>query len=160
MSRILLRGGRLLDPASGRDERGDVLLEDGLVKASGAGIAASGAQVIEAAGCWIAPGFIDMHCHLREPGQEYKETVRSGTMAAAAGGFTAVCCMANTVPVNDHRSITAWHFFGNVRESLVSLRSRRTFATRLVVLQATSSPAPAKTARKRATKAKPKEAKA
>jgi dihydroorotase len=78
VSRILLRGGRLLDPASGRDERGDLLLEDGEVKAAGAGIPASGAQVIEATGCWVVPGFVDLHCHLREPGQEYKEDIASG----------------------------------------------------------------------------------
>ena len=106
MNRILLRGGRLLDPASGRDERSDVLLEDGVVKASGAGLAASGAQVIDAAGCWIAPGFVDLHCHLREPGQEYKEDIASGGRAAVAGGFTSVACMANTHPVNDDPAMT------------------------------------------------------
>jgi len=106
VNRILLRGGRLLDPASGRDERSDVLLEDGVVKASGAGLAASGAQVIDAAGCWIAPGFVDLHCHLREPGQEYKEDIASGGRAAVAGGFTSVACMANTHPVNDDPAMT------------------------------------------------------
>ena len=106
MNRILLRGGRLLDPASGRDERGDVLFEDGVVKAAGAGIAASGAHVIDAAGCWIAPGFVDLHCHLREPGQEYKEDIASGGRAAVAGGFTSVACMANTHPVNDDPAMT------------------------------------------------------
>jgi dihydroorotase len=106
VNRILLRGGRLLDPASGRDERGDVLFEDGVVKAAGAGIAASGAHVIDAAGCWIAPGFVDLHCHLREPGQEYKEDIASGGRAAVAGGFTSVACMANTHPVNDDPAMT------------------------------------------------------
>ncbi len=106
MSRILLRGGRLLDPASGRDERGDVLIEDGVLKASGPGITASGAEVIEVAGCWIAPGFVDLHSHLREPGQEYKEDIASGGRAAVAGGFTSIACMANTHPVNDDPAMT------------------------------------------------------
>ena len=106
VSRILLRGGRLLDPASGRDERADLLLEDGLVKAAGAGIPAAGAHVIEAVGCWVAPGFVDLHCHLREPGQEYKEDIASGGRAAVAGGFTSIACMANTHPVNDDPAMT------------------------------------------------------
>jgi len=106
VSRILLRGGHLLDPASGRDERGDLLLDEGVVKAAGAGIAASGAQVIEATGCWVVPGFVDLHCHLREPGQEYKEDIASGGRAAVAGGFTSIACMANTHPVNDDPAMT------------------------------------------------------
>ena len=92
MTRFLLRGGRLLDPASGRDERGDLLFEDGVIKAAGPGIAAAGAQVIEAAGCWVTPGFVDLHSHLREPGQEYKEDIASGGRAAVAGGFTSIAC--------------------------------------------------------------------
>jgi dihydroorotase len=106
VSKLLLRGGRLLDPASGRDERGDLLIEDGLIQAAGAGIAAAGAQVIEASGCWIAPGFVDLHSHLREPGQEYKEDIASGGRAAVAGGFTSIACMANTHPVNDDPAMT------------------------------------------------------
>jgi dihydroorotase len=97
----------VVDPSQGLDGFADVLIEDGEVARIDERLAAPAhTEVIDAAGLVVAPGFIDIHVHLREPGQEYKETVRTGTMAAAAGGFTAVCCMANTVPVNDHRSIT------------------------------------------------------
>jgi dihydroorotase len=106
MPRVLIRGGRVLDPASGRDEIADVLLSNGLVEAVGPELAAADAEVIDAAGCWVAPGFIDLHAHLREPGQEYKEDIASGGRAAAAGGFTSVACMANTNPVNDDPSVT------------------------------------------------------
>jgi dihydroorotase len=104
--RLLVKGGRVVDPSQGLDALLDVLLEDGAVARVGESIAAKGAEVLDAEGTIVAPGLIDIHVHLREPGQEYKETVRSGTLAAAAGGFTAVACMANTVPANDSRSIT------------------------------------------------------
>jgi len=106
MERICIRGGRVLDPKSGRDERADVLLDEGLVAAIGLDLDTRGAQVVDATDCWVAPGFVDMHCHLREPGQEYKEDLASGGRAAVAGGFTAVACMANTDPVNDDPSVT------------------------------------------------------
>jgi len=106
--RIWIRGGRVLDPATQRDEVADVLVEDGRIAALGVGLAPEGARVIEAGGCWIAPGFVDLHVHLREPGQEYKEDITSGGRAAAAGGFTAVVCMANTQPVNDDPSVTEY----------------------------------------------------
>lgn len=106
MSRILIRGGRVLDPAASRDEMADVLIEDGRISAVGAGLGAPGATVIDAAGCWVAPGFVDLHAHLREPGQEYKEDIASGGRAAVAGGFSTVCCMANTNPVNDDPAVT------------------------------------------------------
>ena len=106
MERICIRGGRVLDPKSGRDERADVLLDEGLVAAIGLDLDTRGAQVVDATDCWVAPGFVDMHCHLREPGQEYKEDLASGGRAAVAGGFTAVACMANTEPVNDDPSVT------------------------------------------------------
>ena len=96
----------MLDPKSGRDERADVLLDEGLVAAIGLDLDTRGAQVVDATDCWVAPGFVDMHCHLREPGQEYKEDLASGGRAAVAGGFTAVACMANTDPVNDDPSVT------------------------------------------------------
>lgn len=103
----LIRGGRVLDPASGVDAVQDLLLRDGKVAALGARLAApEGIPLIDAAGKVVCPGFLDIHVHLREPGYEYKETVATGTRAAAAGGFTAVACMANTNPVNDNRSIT------------------------------------------------------
>jgi dihydroorotase len=114
--RLLVQGGRLVDPGQGLDGAFDVLVEDGMVARidergvmSGQG-GGPGAQeplaTLDATGLVVAPGLIDIHVHLREPGQEYKETVRTGTMAAAAGGFTAVACMANTDPVHDNRSIT------------------------------------------------------
>ena len=76
--RIWIRGGRILDPAAERDELGDVLIEDGVIAAVGARLDASDAEVIDANGAWIAPGFVDLHTHLREPGQEYKEDIASG----------------------------------------------------------------------------------
>lgn len=106
MRRVWIRGGRVLDPASGRDERADVLLAEGLVQAVGEGIEARDAEVVDASDCWVTPGFVDLHTHLREPGQEYKEDIASGGRAAVAGGFTTVACMANTAPVNDDPSVT------------------------------------------------------
>ena len=106
MSRIWIRGGRLLDPSSDRDEVADLLIEDGRLSAVGSDLDVRGAEILDAEGCWVAPGFVDMHCHLREPGQEYKEDLASGGRAAVAGGFTSVACMANTEPVNDDPSVT------------------------------------------------------
>ena len=104
---LLIRQGRVVHPASGIDGVQDVLVVDGRIGKVGPGLRApQGTQVIDAAGKVVCPGFIDIHVHLREPGFEYKETVASGTRAAAAGGFTAVACMANTVPVNDNRAVT------------------------------------------------------
>jgi dihydroorotase len=104
---ICLRGGRVIDPARGLDAEVDVLLKDGVVAKIAKGIAdAPGLRVLDARGCWVVPGLIDLHTHLREPGQEYKEDIATGTRAAAAGGFTAVCAMPNTVPVNDNRSVS------------------------------------------------------
>lgn len=108
MSRpLLVAGGQLVDPSQGLDGRFDLLLEDGKVARVEERLEApEGAETLDASGLVVTPGFIDIHVHLREPGQEYKETVESGTAAAAAGGFTAVACMANTDPVNDNRSVT------------------------------------------------------
>jgi dihydroorotase len=106
MSKLLLRNGRVLDPASRRDEVGDVLLTDGLISAVGKDLDKTGAEVFDATGLVIAPGFIDMHVHLREPGFEHAETIETGARAAAAGGFTSVCCMPNTKPVNDSATVT------------------------------------------------------
>jgi len=104
---LLIKNGRVLDPASGLDGVQDVLVADGRIAKVGKGLEpANGAEVVDAAGKVVCPGFIDIHVHLREPGYEYKETVATGTRAAAAGGFTAVCCMANTFPVNDNRAVT------------------------------------------------------
>ena len=104
---VLIRGGRVIDPSQSLDQVGDVLLRDGLVAAVGPNLAAGEAEVIEASGQVVCPGFIDLHCHLREPGYEAKETIATGTAAAAAGGFTTVCCMPNTLPVLDTAPVLA-----------------------------------------------------
>jgi dihydroorotase len=111
MSSVLIQGGRLIDPGSGVDDHSDVLIRDGLV----AGVEAPGgfrgvevAETIDATGCIVAPGLVDVHVHLREPGQTYKETIATGTAAAAAGGFTTVVAMPNTLPVNDRPSSLRW----------------------------------------------------
>jgi len=107
MADILLQGGRVIDPARDFDANADVLLQGGKVARVGSGIAVpAGAKVIDVKGLWVVPGLIDMHTHLREPGQEYKENIETGTAAAAAGGFTAVCAMPNTRPPNDNRAVT------------------------------------------------------
>ena len=104
---LLIRNGRVLDPAAGVDEVQDLLITEGRIARTGKGLTApAGARTVDASGKVVCPGFIDIHTHLREPGYEYKETIASGTRAAAAGGFTAVCCMANTFPVNDNRAVT------------------------------------------------------
>jgi len=105
---VLLKGGRVIDPASGFDAVADLLVANGKIAKIAPSISADGARVIDAGGLVVSPGFIDIHVHLREPGYEYKETIQSGALAAAAGGFTAVCCMANTKPVNDNGSITRY----------------------------------------------------
>jgi dihydroorotase len=104
---LLIKGGRLVDPVAGRDGDMDLLIEDGRVSRVGRQLPADHAEVLEVPpGGIVAPGLIDIHVHLREPGQEHKETIATGTAAAAAGGFTAVACMPNTDPVNDHPGIT------------------------------------------------------
>jgi dihydroorotase len=104
--RLLLKGGRLIDPGRSLDDDLDLLLVDGEVAELGARVAARGAEVVDVTGLVVCPGFIDLHTHLRQPGREDKETIATGTRAAAAGGFTAVCAMPNTDPVNDHAGIT------------------------------------------------------
>jgi len=111
MSEILILGGRVVDPASGLDAERDVLLRDGrvaAVEAPGALKGVAAAETIDASGCIVAPGFVDVHVHLREPGQTYKESIATGTAAAAAGGFTTVVAMPNTVPVNDSVAGLEW----------------------------------------------------
>ena len=104
---ILFAGARVIDPVSGRDEFTDVLVAGETIEAVGAGVAAEGAESIDATGLILAPGRVDLHTHLREPGFEHKETIESGTRAAAAGGFTAVASMANTHPATDHAGVVA-----------------------------------------------------
>jgi len=99
---VVIVGGRVVDPASGLDEPADVLVQEGRIAAIGRGLGRpDGAMIVDAAGLVVAPGFVDLHCHLRDPGQTHKETLASGLAAAAAGGFTTVCCMPNTVPPLD-----------------------------------------------------------
>jgi dihydroorotase len=108
---LLIRGGRVIDPAQRLDALMDLLIEDGKVAAldkPGAIPASRARRLIDAKGAWVLPGLIDVHVHLREPGLEYKETIATGTRAAAAGGFTGVACMANTQPVNDSPVVTAF----------------------------------------------------
>ena len=109
MSSFVIRGGRVIDPANGVDRVADVWLVDGRIAAIGDAPATKGeVEEIDASGCVVAPGFVDMHVHLREPGQESKETIATGQRAAIAGGFTSIACMANTVPVNDSAITTGW----------------------------------------------------
>ena len=103
---ILIRDGRVIDPASGTDKVQDVLLDGAGIERTGPSISAPDAEILDARDLIVAPGFIDLHCHLREPGQDISETIETGTRAAARGGFTAVCCMPNTHPVNDNASVT------------------------------------------------------
>ncbi len=117
MSRILIRGGRILDPSVNRDEPGDLLIEGGVIAEIAANLEVPGSEVIDAAGAWVSPGFIDLHSHLREPGQEYKEDIASGGRSAVAGGFTAVACMANTHPANDDPAMTDFILDRALRDS-------------------------------------------
>src|SRR5258707_15218663 len=105
---LLVKNGRILDPATKTDEILDVLLSGERIAdiAASGKISANGAEIFDATGTIVAPGFIDIHAHLREPGQENSETIETGTRSAARGGFTAVCCMPNTRPVNDNASVT------------------------------------------------------
>lgn len=107
----LIRNGRIIDPASARDEQGDLLIRDGIIESiDKPGVIPDGGvdTILDAKGKWVTPGFVDVHVHLREPGQEYKETIQTGTESAVAGGFTSVACMANTNPVNDNAFVTAF----------------------------------------------------
>ncbi len=107
MTRLLIRNGRVVDPYQGLDEGMDLLIEDGCVAGLGERLeTTSDTPVLDAANLVVAPGFIDLHTHLREPGHEYKETIATGLQAAAAGGYTAVCAMADTEPANDDPAVT------------------------------------------------------
>jgi dihydroorotase len=105
--KLMLKGGRVIDPAAGRDGTFDVLIDGGRIARIGKDLPVEGAEVLAIQPGWIvAPGLVDIHVHLREPGQEHKETIATGVASAVAGGFTAVACMPNTDPVNDHAGIT------------------------------------------------------
>ncbi len=106
--KILIKGGRVLDPAHDVDETLDLLIEDGKIRNIEKSLAADGAETIDARGKLVVPGLIDIHVHLRDPGYEYKEDIVSGTRAAVAGGFTSVACMPNTNPVNDNKAVSQY----------------------------------------------------
>lgn len=108
MAKLLIKNGRLIDPATERDGIADVLVEDSSIAAIGENLTADGAELFEAGGMVVAPGFLDIHVHFREPGLEHAETIETGSKAAAAGGFTRVCCMPNTEPVNDSATVTGY----------------------------------------------------
>src|SRR6266436_3814246 len=108
MAALLIKNGRVIDPASDHDGVADVWIEDGIIKGVGPGLSSPGVQVFDATGLVVAPGFIDMHVHLREPGFEHAETIETGARAAAAGGFTSICPMPNTNPVNDNATVTSY----------------------------------------------------
>ena len=103
---LLLKNGRVVDPTQKLDAVRDVLLRDGLIAEVAPALQVPDAEVLDAAGLVVAPGFIDLHVHLREPGNEHAETIETGARAAAAGGFTAICAMPNTNPVNDNAAVT------------------------------------------------------
>src|SRR5690349_9101814 len=102
---LLIKNGRVRDSSQNLDEVADVLIENGRIAQIGRDLSLEGAQTVDASGCVVAPGLIDLHVHLRTPGQEYKEDTRSGTEAAARGGITTVCVMPNTMPTIDRRSV-------------------------------------------------------
>lgn len=117
--RLWIRGGRVLDPCSGTDEELDIWVQDGVVQSLGHGMAGDADEVLDARGAWVLPGIVDMHVHLRQPGQEQKETVATGTRAAAAGGVTAVACMPDTHPPIDHPGVVEQVLALARREGLV-----------------------------------------
>ena len=108
MAKLLIKNGRIIDPASGFDQVADLLIDDGLISGIGQKLSAPGAELFDASGMIVAPGFLDIHVHLREPGFEHAETIETGAKAAAAGGFTSICCMPNTSPVNDNATVTSY----------------------------------------------------
>lgn len=108
MSQLLIKNGRVIDPASGTDRIADVVIENERIAAVGPDLSSMAADIFDASGLVVAPGFIDMHVHLREPGIEHAETIETGSRAAAAGGFTTICAMPNTAPVNDSATVTSY----------------------------------------------------
>lgn len=106
--KLLIKNGKVINPATKQEEYSDLLIEDGTIIKNALGIEDSDAEVFDAAGCFVLPGFIDLHVHLREPGLEYKETIKTGAAAAARGGFTGICAMPNTRPVIDNAESINW----------------------------------------------------
>lgn len=122
MLKLLLKQGRIIDPAQGLDQIADLLIENGRIAQIGDNIKAAGAEVYDAGGLVIAPGLVDMHVHLREPGLEAKEDIVSGTQAAAAGGFTTIACMPNTKPVVDNSILVAGIAYRAQTEGIVNVK--------------------------------------
>ncbi len=119
---LLIKNGRVIDPSQNIDDTLDLLVQDGKIKEIGKGIKVpDGADIIDAKGCYVTPGLVDMHVHLRDPGLEYKEDIVTGTRAAAAGGFTSIACMPNTSPVNDNKAITSYIITKAKNEGLVNV---------------------------------------
>jgi dihydroorotase len=121
MPKLLIKNGRVIDPASGRDEIADILIKGGLIVRVAPDLHATGAIAFDAKGLVVAPGFIDLHVHLREPGFEHAETIESGARAAAAGGFTSICAMPNTQPVNDSAALTRYIVERAQRSAIVNV---------------------------------------
>lgn len=119
--RLLIKNGRVIDPSSGTDDTLDLLIEKGKIVEIKAKIETNGVKVIDASNLVVAPGFIDMHVHLREPGQEDKETIFTGALAAAKGGFTSIACMPNTDPVNDNRGLTEYILSEAKKKAVVNI---------------------------------------
>ena len=119
--RLLIKNGRVIDPDSGADDTLDILIEKGKIVDLKTKIKSDNAKIIDASRLVITPGFIDMHTHLREPGQEEKETIETGALAAAKGGFTSILCMPNTEPVNDNRGVTEYILSEAKRKAAVNV---------------------------------------
>lgn len=123
--KLLIKGGRVIDPASGKDKKGSVYIEDGKIKSHPADTkkieSEKGVEIIDAGGKIVAPGLVDIHVHLREPGFEYKETIKTGCESAAAGGFTSIVCMPNTNPINDNASVTEYIMLKARTEGIVNV---------------------------------------
>ena len=118
---LLIRGGHIIDPSQGIDQIGDLLIDDGKIVQVGGTVISGEAKNFDASGLIVCPGFTDLHCHLREPGFEDKETIATGTKAASIGGFTTVCCMANTEPPLDTPATVNWVMQKASRDSLVAV---------------------------------------
>lgn len=119
--KILIKNGRLINPATGIDEVMDVLVNDSIVEKIEKNINDNADKIIDADKCWVTPGFIDVHVHLRDPGYEYKETIATGTRAAAKGGFTTICCMPNTSPVTDSEIMVEYIKMKAARDGVVNV---------------------------------------
>lgn len=121
MMTILIKNGRVLDPANNRDEIADIYVEDGIIQSVSKGIEKAADEIVDAAGCYVTPGLIDLHVHFRDPGFEYKETIKTGGKAAAKGGFTTVCPMPNTNPVTDNVDTLKYVIDKSNRETMINV---------------------------------------